>query len=41
MLQKAVPFGMRAKHIVDIEDLEKVDAEAIENKLMWMGNVFD
>jgi len=26
---------------VDVKDLEKVEADAIENKLMWMGNMFD
>jgi len=38
---KSFLFGGYSKFIVDIKDLEKVEADAIENKLMWMGNVFD
>ena len=41
VFQKSFLFGGTQKYIVDIKDLEKVDAEAIENKLMWLGNMFD
>ena len=41
VFQKSFLFGDTSKHVVDIKDLEKVDAEAIENKLMWVSNVFD
>jgi hypothetical protein len=41
IFQKSFVFGGTSKHIVDIKDLEKVDADVIENKLMWVGNMFD
>jgi hypothetical protein len=34
-------FGQIIKHYVDIKNLEKVEAEAIPNELMWTGNLFD
>ncbi len=34
-------FGQICKHYVDIKNLEKVEAEAIPNQLMWTGNLFD
>ena len=41
VFHKSWLFGGYSKFIVDINDLEKVEADAIENKLMWMGNIFD
>ena len=34
-------FGLIRTHYVDIKNLEKVDAEAVPNELMWTGNLFD
>ena len=41
VFQKSFLFGGTQKFVVDIKDLEKVDAEIIKNKLMWTGNMFD
>lgn len=41
VFHKSFLFGGFHKFVVDIKDLEKVETDAIENKLMWMGNVFD
>ena len=41
VFHKSYLLGDTKKVIVDIKDLEKVDAEAIENQLMWLGNHYD
>jgi hypothetical protein len=41
VFHKSFLFGQVSKHIVDIKNLEKVSSEAIENKLVWTGNLFD
>lgn len=41
VFHKSFLFGETRKIVVDIDKLEKVDSEAIENKLMWLGNHFD
>ena len=41
VFQKTRHFGGTAKFVVDIKDLEKVDADAIGNNLMWWSPVFD
>jgi hypothetical protein len=33
--------GLVERHFVDVKNLEKVPVEAIANKLMWTGNMFD
>jgi hypothetical protein len=34
-------FGQVERHFVDVKNLEKIPMEAIPNKLMWTGNMFD
>jgi hypothetical protein len=41
ILYKSFMLGGIRTHYVDIRNLEKVDAEAIPNDLMWTGNLFD
>lgn len=41
VFHKSFLFGLVHKVIVDIKNLEKVEAEAVPNKLMWTGNIFD
>ena len=41
VFHKTKHFGGTAKFVVDIKDLEKVNADAVGNNLMWFSNVFD
>lgn len=42
VLHKSFLGGGISRHVVDIRNLEKVEAEdAIQNNLMWTGNMFD
>lgn len=41
VFHKSFLFGGVHKVIVDIRNLEKVDASHISNPLMWTSNVFD
>lgn len=38
---KTKPFGGIDRFVVDIKDLEKVEADAVGNSLMWFSNMFD
>ena len=41
VFHKTMLGGLVERHFVDIKNLEKIPAEAISNKLMWTGNMFD